>query len=241
VSRYRCVDAQKAAGVPVVAACQAAGVSTSAFYAWAAKGEQGQRAAEHAQAELVAKIRTIHGESAGTYGSPRVTHELGRRGWRVNHKRVERLMAVHGIVGHRPRRRRGLTKADTAAPPAPDLVGRLFDPDQPDRIWVSDLTYIPTDEGWLYLASVLDLASRHLVGWSMGTHHDAGLVGDALQAAVATRGRARMDGTIFHTDRGSEPGFKGSSQHRLLLRGSTVAREAPRRGSASSRSCGVGR
>jgi putative transposase len=143
VSRYRCVDAQKAAGFPVVAACQAAGVSASAFYAWAAKGEQGQRAVEQAQAELVAKIRTIHAESAGTYGSPRVTHELRRRGWRVNHKRVERLMAVHGIVGHRPRRRRGLTKADTATPPAPDLVGRLFDPDQPDRIWVSDLTYVP--------------------------------------------------------------------------------------------------
>jgi helix-turn-helix protein len=143
VSRYRCVDAQKAAGFPVVAACQAAGVSTSAFYAFTAKGEQGQRAAEHAQAELVAKIGTIHAESAGTYGSPRVTHELRRRGWRVNHKRVERLMAVHGIVGHRPRRRRGLTKADTATPPAPDLVGRRFDPDQPDRIWVSDLTYIP--------------------------------------------------------------------------------------------------
>ena len=139
MSRYRCVDAQKAAGFPVVAACRAAGVSTSAFYAWAAKGEQGQRAAEHAQAGLVAKIRSIYAESAGTYGSPRVTAELRRRGWRVNHKRVERLMAVHGIVGHRPRRRRGLTKADTATPPAPDLVGRLFDPDQPDRIWVSDL------------------------------------------------------------------------------------------------------
>ena len=204
MSRYRCVDAQKAAGFPVVAACRAAGVSTSAFYAWAAKGEQGQRAAEPAQAELVAKIRIIYAESAGTYGSPRVTHELRRRGWRVNHKRVERLMAVHGIVGHRPRRRRGLTKPDAATPPAPDLVGRLFDPDQPDRIWVSDLTYVPTDEGWLYLASVLDLASRHLVGWSMGAHHDAGLVLDALDAAVATRGRHRMGGTIFHSDRGSE-------------------------------------
>jgi putative transposase len=202
VSRYRCVDAQQAAGFPVVAACQAAGVSASAFYAWAAKGEQ--RVAEHAQAELVAKIRAIHAESGGTYGSPRVTAELRRRGWRVNHKRVERLMAAHGIVGHRPRRRRGLTKADTATPPAPDLVGRLFAPDQPDRIWVSDLTFIPTDEGWLYLALVLDLASRHLVGWSMGTHHDAGLVCDALQAAVAARGRARMDATIFHSDRGSE-------------------------------------
>jgi transposase InsO family protein len=204
VSRYRCVDTQKAAGFPVAAACQAAGVSASAFYAFTAKGEQGQRAAEHAQAALVAKIRTIHAESGGTYGSPRVTHELRRRGWRVNHKRVERLMAAHGIVGHRPRRRRGLTKPDTATPPAPDLVGRLFAPEQPDRIWVSDLTYIPTDEGWLYLASVLDLASRHLVGWSMGTHHDAGLVCAALDAAVATRGRHRMDATIFHTDRGSE-------------------------------------
>jgi putative transposase len=204
VSRYRCVDAQKAAGFPVIAACQAAGVSASAFYAWITRREQEPQAAEHAQAELVAKIRTIHAESAGTYGSPRVTHELRRRGWWVNHKRVARLMAAHGIVGHRPRRRRGLTKADSATPPAPDLVGRLFDPDQLDRIWVSDLTYIPTEEGWLYLASVLDLASRHLVGWSMGTHHDAGLVGDALQAAVAIRGRARMDATIFHTDRGSE-------------------------------------
>jgi putative transposase len=204
VSRYRCVDAQKAAGFPVVAACTAAGVSVSAFYAWAAKREQRPRVAEQAQAELVAKIRTIHAESAGTYGSPRVTQELRRRGWRVNHKRVERLMAAHGIVGHRPRRRRGLTKPDTATPPAPDLVGRLFAPEQPDRIWVSDLTFIPTDEGWLYLASVLDLASRHLVGWSMGGHHDAGLVGDALQAAVATRGRAQMDATIFHSDRGSE-------------------------------------
>jgi putative transposase len=204
VSRYRCVDAQKAAGSPVVAACQAAGVSASAFYAWAARREQEPQAAEHAQAELVAKIRSIHGESAGTYGSPRVTAELRRRGWRVNHKRVERLMAAHGIVGHRPRRRRSLTKPNTAEPPAPDLVGRLFAPDQPDRIWVSDLTYIPTDEGWLYLASVLDLASRHLLGWSMGQHHDAGLACDALDAAVATRGRRRMDGTIFHSDRGAE-------------------------------------
>ena len=204
MSRYRCVDAQKAAGFPVIAACQAAGVSASAFYAWITRREQEPQAAEHAQAELVAKIRTIHAESAGTYGSPRVTHELRRRGWRVNHKRVERLMAAHGIVGHRPRRRRGLTKPNTAEPPAPDLVGRLFDPDQLDRIWVSDLTYIPTEEGWLYLASVLDLASRHLLGWSMGQHHNAGLVCDALDAAVATRGRARMNGTIFHTDRGRE-------------------------------------
>jgi putative transposase len=204
VSRYRCVDAQKAAGFPVVAACTAAGVSASAFYAWTAGRVPGQPAAEQAEAELVAMIRTIYRESGGTYGSPRVTHELRRRGWRVNHKRVERLMAAHGIVGHRPRRRRGLTKPDTATPPAPDLLGRLFDPDQLDVAWCGDVTFIPTDEGWLYLASVLDLASRHLVGWSMGNHHDARLVTGALDAAVASRGRSRMDATIFHTDRGAE-------------------------------------
>jgi transposase InsO family protein len=88
---------------------------------------------------------------------------------------------------------------------------------------------------------VLDLASRHLLGWSMDNCHDAGLVVGALEAAAATRGRHRMDGTIFHSDRGGEGGFNWSSQHRLLLTGSTVAREAPRRGFASSRSYGVGR
>jgi transposase InsO family protein len=102
------------------------------------------------------------------------------------------------------------------------------------------VTRIPTDEGWLYLASVIDLASRHLLGYSMGAHHDAGLVTDALDAAVATRGRSRMDATIFHSDRGSELGFKGSSQHRLLLTGSTVARRGPRREFSSRGSCGVG-
>jgi putative transposase len=160
--------------------------------------------AQQAEVELVAEIRRIHRESNGTYGSPRVTAELWHRGWRVNHKRVERLMATYGIVGHRPRRRRSLTRPDGAAPPAPDLVGRLFAPERPDQTWVGDITWVPTDDGWLFLAGVLDLASRRLVGWSMGNHHGAALVTDALQAAVATRGRARMNDTIFHTDRGSE-------------------------------------
>jgi putative transposase len=162
--------------------------------------------AEQAETVLVAEIRAIHTDSHGTYGSPRVHAELGRRGWRVNRKRVERLMRTHGLVGHRPRRRRGRTKADTAAAPAPDLLGRLFHPDRPDLAWCGDVTDIPTDEGWLYLASVLDLASRRLLGWSMGNHHDAALVTAALAAAVAARGRRRMDATIFHTDRGGEPG-----------------------------------
>ena len=202
--RYRCVDAQKAAGFPVAAACTAAGVTRSAYYAWRTSTAQGPSERQRKEARLVGEIRRIHTHSKGTYGAPRVHAELGRRGWRVNHKRVERLMRTHGIVGHRPRRRRSLTKPDQGAAPAPDLLGRLFDPDQPDMAWCGDITFIPTDEGWLYLVSVIDLASRHLLGYSMSIHHDAALVTGALDAAVATRGRSRMPDTIFHTDRGAE-------------------------------------
>lgn len=164
----------------------------------------------------MAAIRQIHTTSDGTYGAPRVTRELRDTGHCVNRKRVERLMRREGIVGHRPRKRRSLTKADAAAAPAPDLIGRLFDPDRPDVAWCGDITYIPTDEGWLYLASTIDLASRHLIGWSMSNRHDATLVCDTLDAAVVTRGRHTMDDVIMHTDRGSELGFRGSSQHCLV-------------------------
>jgi putative transposase len=202
--RYRCVDIQKAAGFPVAAACKAAGVTRSAYYAWTTRAAQGAAERHREEVRLVAEIRDVHAGSRGTYGAPRIHAELRRRGWRVNHKRVERLMRTHGIVGHRPRRRRSLTRPDTTAAPVPDLLGRLFDPDQPDVAWCGDVTWIPTEEGWLYLASVIDLASRRLLGWSMGTRHDAQLVCDALQAAVSTRGHRWMPDTIFHTDRGSE-------------------------------------
>jgi putative transposase len=182
--RYRCVDAQKAA--------------------WTTNAAQGPSDRQREGTRLVGEIRRIHTRSHGTYGAPRVTAELRRCGWAVNHKRVERLMRAHGIVGHRPHRRRSLTKPDAGAAPAPDLLGRLFDPDRPDVAWCGDVTWIPTEEGWLYLASVIDLASRHLLGWSMSAHHDAALVVSALDAAAATRGRRRMSDTIFHTDRGAE-------------------------------------
>jgi putative transposase len=153
---------------------------------------------------LVGEIRRIPARSRGTYGASRVHAEPRRRGWKVHHKRVERLLRTHGIVGYRPRRRRSLTKQDTTAAPAPDLLGRLFDPDRLDVAWCGDVTWIPTDEGWLSLALVIDLASRHLLGSAMRAHHDAALVTDALQAAVVTRGQHRMPDTIFHSDRGSE-------------------------------------
>jgi putative transposase len=129
-------------------------------------------------------------------------------------------MAGHGLVGYRPRRRRSLTKPDASSPPAPDLLGRQFDPAQPDVAWCGDITYLPTDEGWLYLATVLDLASRHLLGWSMRDRHDTTLVTDALAAAVAARGQSTMSGTIFHTDRGAEYSSAacGNACERLGLR-----------------------
>jgi putative transposase len=203
VMRYRCVTARKAEGFDIVAACDAAGVSRSAYYAWLERGE-GPTAAEWDEALLINQIRDLHATSDGTSGEPRITAELARQGWTVNHKRVERLMRQEDLQGHRPRRRRSLTKPDEAAPPLPDLLGRAFQPQLPDVAWCGDITYIPTGEGWLYLATTLELASRRLLGWSMGERHDASLVIDALDAAVAARGRTSMDGTIFHHDRGAE-------------------------------------
>ena len=204
MTRYECVTAQKAAGFPVTRACDAAGVSTSAYYAWLDRPD-GPSELEWDEAHLVNRIIDLHADSGGTYGEPRITAELAHEGRTVNHKRVERLMREHGIVGHRPRRRRSLTKQDASAPPLPDLVGRLFDPDDIDHTWAGDITYIPTDEGWLYLATTLDLGSRRLIGYSMDETHEADLVEHALEAAVTTRGRATMDGeTIFHSDRGTE-------------------------------------
>jgi putative transposase len=202
VTRYRCVDARKADGFPVSAACEAAGVSTSAYYAWAGEGRPGASARQRRDAELLAEIRAIH-RAHPDYGSPRITRELVRRGVPANHKRVERLMADAGVVARRHRRRRNLTKRDQTAPAIPDLVGRLFDPDDVDVTWAGDVTCVATDEGWLYLASVLDLGSRRLLGYSMSERPDTDHVISAVEMAVMTRGRACMDGTIFHSDRGS--------------------------------------
>jgi putative transposase len=203
VMRYRCVAARKAEGFHVVDACRAAGVSRSAFYAWLDKGE-GATVRQWDEAHLINEIRDLHAASDGVNGEPRVTADLAERGWVVNRKRTARLMRENGLRGHRPRRRRSLTRADAGAPAIPDLVGRNFQPERLNAVWCGDMTYIRTGEGWLYLATVIDLASRRLVGWSMGPRHDATLVVDALKMAVAARGRRRMHGTIFHHDRGSE-------------------------------------
>jgi len=184
-------------------ACRVAAISRQAFWDWRARQEAAPTVAERAEADLVREIKAVHDASDGTYGEPRVTEELARQGRRVNHKRVERLMRAHGIVGiHKPARVRTTIPAQDA-PPLPDLVGRRFDPGHPDVAWVGDITYIPTGDGWLYLASVLDLGSRRLLGYSMADHMRTELVADALRMAVAAR-RGATAGIIFHGDRGSQ-------------------------------------
>jgi len=149
-------------------------------------------------------IRELFYRHDGTYGSPRITLDLWEMGWKVSKNTVAKIMAEQGLAARPKRRRRGLTKADQKARKPPDLVGRRFAaPPAPDRVWVGDLTEIPTDEGKLYLATILDLYARRAVGWALGTCHDDDLAKAALQVAIATRG-GHVDGVVFHSDQGGE-------------------------------------
>jgi len=203
VTRYRCVDDQKAAGFPVTKACEVAGVSTSGFYDWCAREVAEPTAREIAEEELVALMREIFAASDGNYGVPRMHRELRHGGVDINVKRVRRLMRLHGMAGRCIRRRVRTTFPGPDGYTIPDLVARSFAPGAPDVAWCQDITYIPTGEGWLYLASVLDLGSRRLLGYSMAEHMRTELVLDALEMAIATRG-GDAAGVIGHADRGSQ-------------------------------------
>jgi putative transposase len=185
----------------VVFLCRVPKVTRLAYYACLA-ARPAAEARLAAEDELAGEIRQIHVGSRGAYGAPRVTAALRREGRPVNRKKVERIMRERGIRGITPRRRRGLTKADTRAVPSPDLVGRDFTAAEPGMKLVSDITYPPTLAGWWYLATVIDLATREVIGYAMADHHRASLVVDALRMAVARGGP--KDGCIAHSDRGSE-------------------------------------
>ncbi|MFI8294194.1 IS3 family transposase [Streptomyces sp. NPDC085614] len=182
--------------------CRVLGVSRSGYYRWLAGAEarQVRRAADDA---LVAEVREIHADHRGTYGVRRVHAELRGFGHTVNRKRVERLMRRAGIEGRHLRRRKRTTVPDRLAPPAPDLVQRDFTAEDLDEKWCGDITYVQVGGTWLYLACVLDICSRRVLGWSMATHMRAELVIDAMTMAVANRG-GHVAGVIFHADRGSQ-------------------------------------
>jgi putative transposase len=205
VTRYACVDDQRAAGFPVRAACEAAGVSTSGYYDHCAREAAGPTERQLAEAQLVELMRAVFDAADGNYGVPRMSKELRRAGVVLNKKRVHRLMRLHGMAGRFRRRHCRTTFPGVDGYQIPDLVGRRFAPGAPDVAWVQDITYVPTGEGWLFLASVLDLGSRRMLGYSMADHMRTELVLDALRMAVAARGGDHaVAGVIGHADRGSQ-------------------------------------
>jgi putative transposase len=209
---FRLIEAEKAEHA-ISRLCSVLGVTRAGYYAWRQRGLSRRVLGD---AELASLIRRVFVESLETYGAPRVHAELREaHGARVGRKRVARLMRELGLEGvSRRGKRRRTTIADPAAAPAPDLVGRRFAAAQPNELWLADITYIPTHEGWLFLAVVMDAFSRRVVGWSMRDDLKADLVVDALAMAVTRR--KPPAGVVHHSDRGSQARLNRSSQHRFV-------------------------
>lgn len=210
------------ANYPVTLMCRVLGVSRSGLYAW-----QRRRPSQRAQADacLREQIRSVHAASRGTYGSPRVHQGLRRDGVRVARKRVERLMRQDGLRGRVRRRFRRTTDSNHKLPVAPNTLNRQFSVDAPDRVWAGDITYIRTAAGWGYLAVILDLHSRMVVGWALADHMRTELVEQALVAALGKR--TPSSDLLHHSDRGSQ---YASGSYRARLQAHGIAVSMSRRG-----------
>ena len=187
--------------------CKALNVSSKGYYVWK------KRPAKVEDPELVSEIRIIHAQSRKTYGSPRVTEELHAQGKYINHKRIERVMKEEGIRAKGAKKFKATTNSEHTLPVAPNLLKRDFTASAPNQKWVTDITYIWTEEGWMYLCVVLDLYSRAVVGWSLNKRITANLVCQALTRAVIRRSPAK--GLIVHSDRGIQ---YASNDFRALLK-----------------------
>lgn len=210
--KYAFVEAQKAE-FPVAVLCAVVEVSRSGYYAWR-RQPRSARGIEDAQ--LTDTITRVHETSRGTYGSPRVHAELKEQGVHIGRKRVARLMRDKGLAARRKRRfHPKTTDSNHPHPIADNTLARTFTQPAPNRAWVGDITYIRTDEGWLYLAVLLDLYSRKVVGWAMSARIDRHLVLDALAMATTHRG-AGAAGVLHHSDRGSQ---YASDDYRAALAG----------------------
>ena len=194
---------------PVRLLCEALDISPAGYYAWR---ERPASARQREQFALLVEIRAIHAEFKARYGSPRVHAELAARGHDCCVNTVAKLMRDHDIRAKTARKFRCTTDSNHGLPVAENLLDRQFDPDAPNEAWVADITYIPTGEGWLYLAAVEDLYSRRVVGWSMSEHLESRLVVDAL--ALAVERRLPGEGLLAHSDRGSQ---YASDHYQLLL------------------------
>jgi len=189
--------------------CSLLEVSASGYYVWRERPPS-ERA--RANEGLVREIKAIHVKSHETYGSPRVHAELLNRGVRVGKNRVARLMQVENIQSRRKRRRQSTTDSRHNYPVAPNLLQQNFQAAAPNEKWLSDITYIPTAEGWLYLAAILDLFSRKIIGWAMEDHMESELVELAFQ--MAAKNRQKVSGLLHHSDRGSQ--YAGGTYQTLI-------------------------
>jgi putative transposase len=206
--KYRFIE-QHAVQFEVRLQCRVLGVSASGYYAWRKRPVTRQQA----DAPLVTSIQAVHQQSRGTYGYRRITAALRAQGVGCNRKRVARLMRLADVRGcDRRRRRPRTTQADPTAPVTANLLARAFTADAPNQKWVSDITYIDTAEGWLYLAAIEDVYSRKIVGWAMGTRLDTDLVETALRMALLHR--QPPAGLLLHSDRGCQ---YTSARYRTLL------------------------
>jgi putative transposase len=201
--RFRFVAAERAS-FPVRLLRRVVGAAASGFYAWLRRGPARREGADRG---LGARVEAVFAASRGTYGSPRVHAELRAQGVRVGRNRVARLMREGGLSATVRRRAPRTTDSRHGHPVAPNLLGRRFAADRPDAVWLADISYLPTGEGWLYLAAIKDMATREIVGWSMADSLKADLACDALLMAIRRRRPPR--GLLHHSDRGvqyaSEP------------------------------------
>lgn len=207
--KFAFVAAQEVA-FSVKAMCRVLGISRSGYYAWKRRPPS---ASSKSDAKLAVEVTAAHRRNRGIYGSPRIHRELRAQGVRVGKKRIERLMRENGLKGRQKRRFCCSTDSRHSLPVAPNVLDRKFDPLGPNRAWAGDVTYIGTDEGWLYLAVILDLFSRRVVGWSVSAINDRELALQALRNALHSR-RPRP-GVVHHSDRGSP---YASDDYTALLR-----------------------
>jgi putative transposase len=219
--KFAWIDAHRE--FPVGATCRVLGVSTSGYYASRHRPPSERR---RRRAQLAAAVRAVHAEHRGVYGSPRVHRALLAQGEAVCENTVAKVMRDEHIAARRkPRFVPRTTDSRHDHPPAPNVLGRDFAAERPDRKWAADITYVPTGEGWLYLAAVIDLCSRRVVGWSMADHVRAELVGDALGMALAAR--SPSPGLLHHSDRGVQ---YACEDYQRLLEAHGIACSMSRRG-----------
>jgi transposase InsO family protein len=207
--------------------CRTMRVSISGYHAWFRRlsGPESTRTKEERQ--LLFQIKTVHKESDGTYGSPRIYKDLKAEGGRISRKRIERIMRKHGISARPLKRFKVTTDSNHHLPVAENLLDQNFSVETPNTRWSGDITYIWTGQGWLYLAVILDLWSRRVVGWSMQSHLERALVLEALDAALRKRRPNAADGLICHSDRGSQ---YASSDYQTILKENGIACSMSRKG-----------